>query len=510
MGNDAEIKLQLQIDDIKAQTSLTNITKQADTLDEKLSKLSKGFENAGKKLTIGLTAPITGFLGVGIKYNAEMEQYQSSLSTLLGDTEKAVKMMEQLKQMATKTPFETSDLIKASETMLAFGLDSNKVTKYLQMLGDASLGNADKFSGLTLAFSQVQSTGRLMGQDLLQMINQGFNPLQIISEKTGKSMAELKKDMEKGAISADMVTQAFEIATSEGGRFFNAMDKQSQTTSGRLSTLKDSFNASAGALTESLLPIIEQFINKLTSLFDWVSKLDKGQQEMLLTILALTAGIGPFLLLIGKGIETFMLLKSAYTAITKAQWLWSASLWANPITWIVIAIMALIVAFGFLIFKVGSVKGAFLSLWESLKLIFSNVGVILKNAFKIVVNSISTIINLAISAINKLIGGILAPFNAIISGLNKLPGVNLPTLKLSIPKIPMLDSGTNYVQRDGLAFLHKGEAVVPSKYNPAIGGLGQMMQLLIQIPDIVMDGRSVAQTQMPYITKLVKIGGGAI
>ena len=78
----------------------------------------------------------------------------------------------------------------------------------------------NKLSSLTLAFSQVQSTGRLMGQDLLQMIGQGFNPLQIISEKTGRSMADLKKDMENGAISADMVTEAFKIATSEGGRFF--------------------------------------------------------------------------------------------------------------------------------------------------------------------------------------------------------------------------------------------------------------------------------------------------
>jgi len=93
-----------------------------------------------------------------------------------------------------------------------------------------------------LAFAQTPAAGRLMGQEVLQFVNAGFNPLQIISEKTGRSMKDLKKDMENGAISADMVSEAFKIATSQGGLFFGALEKGSQTTSGKFAKLKDSFD----------------------------------------------------------------------------------------------------------------------------------------------------------------------------------------------------------------------------------------------------------------------------
>jgi tape measure domain-containing protein len=151
------------------------------------------------------------------------------------------------------------------------------------MLGDVSMGNKEKLSGLSLAFAQVQATGRLMGQDLLQMINQGFNPLQIISEKTGKSMSVLKKEMEDGKISAEMVTGAFETATSQGGLFYQGMDRGAKTLNGTFSTLWDNIkNMSAsllgladdGTIVEgSILSLVQNGINKLNEslgAIDWV------------------------------------------------------------------------------------------------------------------------------------------------------------------------------------------------------------------------------------------------
>ena len=79
------------------------------------------------------------------------------------------------------------------------------------MLGDASAGNRERFQRMSYAFSQINSAGILQGQDLRQLIDAGFNPLQIMAEKTGKSMLQLKKEMSDGAISADMVTEAFKL-----------------------------------------------------------------------------------------------------------------------------------------------------------------------------------------------------------------------------------------------------------------------------------------------------------
>ena len=131
----------------------------------------------------------------------------------------------------------------------------------LKLIGDISGGQADRFQSLALAFAQVGSTGRLTGQDLLQMVNQGFNPLQVMSEKTGKSMAQLKKEMGEGKISFDMVKQAMIDATSEGGRFYGLMNEQSETLNGKLSTLDDTWQQVSKTIGEKFLPVAKASVD---------------------------------------------------------------------------------------------------------------------------------------------------------------------------------------------------------------------------------------------------------
>lgn len=185
---------------------------------------------------------------------ADLQQTKVGFEVMLGSAEKANKMIAELREMAKFTPFESKDLFKASEIMLGFGIAGEKVKGTLNMLGDVSRGNAEKLRLITLAYSQIHAAGRLMGQDLLQLINAGFNPLQEISKKTGKSMAVLKKEMEDGKISFAMVEDAFRTATSEGGRFFGMMEKQSHTFYGIASTLRDEWNEALTAMGEKLLP----------------------------------------------------------------------------------------------------------------------------------------------------------------------------------------------------------------------------------------------------------------
>jgi|GEM_PF-3318239 len=171
-----------------------------------------------------------------IKMGAEMEQTRLQFDTLLGSVEKSKKMVSDINSFANVTPFTNGDLFESSKMLLNFGLEGEKVLPIMKMLGDVAGGNRDRFQRLSLVFGQTQSAGRLMGQDLLQYISAGFNPLNELSKITGKSMAKLKEEMSEGAISADMVTQAFQLATSKGGRFFGMMEKQSQSLSGRWST----------------------------------------------------------------------------------------------------------------------------------------------------------------------------------------------------------------------------------------------------------------------------------
>ena len=212
----------------------------------------------------------------GLDYNARMEQYTTSFTTMLGDQAKAQKLVNDLKLEAARTPFGMEDLAKATQTLMGFGMSAEESQVRLKQLGDISQGDAQKFESLTLAFAQMSSTGKLTGQDLNQMINAGFNPLEEISRKTGKSIGELKEEMAKGAISADMVADAFASATSEGGRFYGAMDAQSKTFSGQLATLKDGVDnlkgLLAGGLTTALagtvMPMVNGWVDELTEAFE--------------------------------------------------------------------------------------------------------------------------------------------------------------------------------------------------------------------------------------------------
>jgi tape measure domain-containing protein len=181
-----------------------------------------------------------------IRVRGEIESLEISFRTLLGSKEKGDALFSSIRQYAVNTPMEIEPLAKGAQTLLSFNIEGEKIMPILKQLGDISMGNSDKFNSLTLSFAQMSSTGRLMGQDLLQMINSGFNPLTIIAEQTGKSMGELKKEMEAGAISSDMVAKAFESATGKGGKFYGMLEQQSEGVNGSISNLNgaidDMFN----------------------------------------------------------------------------------------------------------------------------------------------------------------------------------------------------------------------------------------------------------------------------
>lgn len=242
---------------------------------EKLGSIAK----TGLKVAATAIGSVSGAFGAavlaGVKYNSQMEQYITSFGTMLGSAEKATKLVNDLKVMGAETPFETSDLAKGSQTLLAFGTAAEDLLPTLQMLGDVSQGNKERFDSLTLAFAQVSSAGKLTGQDLLQFVNAGFNPLNEISKITGESMSELRDRMSEGGVSAEEVAQAFQHATSEGGQFYQAMEEQSKTFNGQLSTLKDNAMSFIGELTQGVsntlkdtaLPMVNGWLEELQNAF---------------------------------------------------------------------------------------------------------------------------------------------------------------------------------------------------------------------------------------------------
>ena len=247
---------------------LQTVYNAANQLASKMSGIMKGIGAGGAAIFAGLGK-------VALDYNSQMESYTTNFATLLGSTEAAVKKVDELKKMAAATPFGMADLASATQTLLNFQVPAQKATTILQQLGDISLGNSEKLQSLATVFGQVSSAGKLTGQDLMQFINAGFNPLNEIAKKTGESMEQLRDRMSKGGISVQEVEQAFISATSAGGQFFNGMQAASQTMTGLFSTLKDNVTSLIGSvfqpLTDSikttLLPTAIGYISDLTTAF---------------------------------------------------------------------------------------------------------------------------------------------------------------------------------------------------------------------------------------------------
>jgi tape measure domain-containing protein len=228
----------------------------------KVNGFGKDIQRAGKKIgdvfkSIGKTAinysKILGAAGAaatvfGVKTASELQTVATNFEVLTGSAEKGRKVFQDLRRTAATTPFGVQDLAKATQTMLSFGLTVEESSAYLNQLGDVSLGNREKLGALTLAFARTKANGRLMGEELEMMIDRGFNPLEIISQKTGKSMLELRGEMSKGKISFNQVEDALISATSEGGRFYKGMERGSQTLAGTFSTLRDNIGNMAAGL----------------------------------------------------------------------------------------------------------------------------------------------------------------------------------------------------------------------------------------------------------------------
>lgn len=214
----------------------------------------------------GLTQ-IAGVAGLGMflnnvtKIRGQFQLMETNINTLLGGAEKGQAMMAELTEYAKVSPLDFQGTVGAAQMMLGFGIDQQKILPFMKALGDVSMGDAQRFQSLTLAFSQMSAAGKLMGQDLMQMVNAGFQPLDQLAKDTGKSIGQLKDEMSQGKISAEMVQQAFINATSEGGKFYNMSQAATATITGQMSMLGDAtdlmFNDLGKKSEDAIIKVIE-------------------------------------------------------------------------------------------------------------------------------------------------------------------------------------------------------------------------------------------------------------
>lgn len=326
-----------------------------------------------------------GAVGAITKIGAEAEQTSVAFTTLVGSETKAKGMLDEIAKFAAASPFGKLDLTENAKTMLNFGVETGKVLPLLKQLGDISGGNKDRLQSLSLVLGQVSAAGRLQGQDNLQFINAGFNPLQELAKMTGKSYAELQDKMSKGQITFENVTQAIRHATGAGGKFFGMMEKQSQTAVGKFATVKDIVIQQAVDIYGKLQPLISKILDLLIKIVPVISsgimKVIHGIEHVIDFVLRFKTEIGYLAAVIGVAAVVFnahAIAMMGYAAVmgvitaatriwTAVQWLLNVAMSANPIGLIIIGIAALVAAVVYCWNKFAGFRAFILTMWDTLK-----------------------------------------------------------------------------------------------------------------------------------------------
>lgn len=266
---------------------------------------SQAFLTAGRDLSMSLTAPLALLGFSAVKASADFETLKIQMEVLTGSAEEGARVFQRLVKFAADTPFELHELATATNLLMGFGETADEAYDHLRLIGDIAAVAGGDFQGIALAFGQASAAGRLMGQDINQLVNNGVPVFKLLSDEMGVPKDQIKDLVSQGKVSFPILVRAFERATSKGGMFEGGMDKLSKTTKGVWSTFKDNLNISLAKFGDEMQKAfditghIEKFGKWIARLAYNFSRLAPETKKNIFIFLGIAAVVGPLLILIG-------------------------------------------------------------------------------------------------------------------------------------------------------------------------------------------------------------------
>ena len=274
--NDATSELNNMRSNLKGLDTAVDDT--ADSLDDaadsalsfgdvlKANVLSQAIVNGVKELASAFGSLIKNT----VSYNAQIEQYTMALTTALGDETKAAETLAKIREDAAKTPYSVESLVKANQLLISTNGNAEKSRKTIIALSNAisaTGGGDDELIRMAQNLQQISNSGKATTEDIKQFAYAGIDIYGLLSDYTGKSVQECK-ELE---ISYDLLSNALEMAATEGGKYFGANEAQAQTLNGKISTLKDNIQDGLGTAMQG----INDVFGKLVSIaIDLVEEID--------------------------------------------------------------------------------------------------------------------------------------------------------------------------------------------------------------------------------------------
>lgn len=258
------------------QRHIESLARSVDSLTQRLERAANVKPNSGGVLAmlggkgavgaaaIGATVmAVTNGIGGAMRAAFERQKIQASYNILAGGRAQGEALVGQLRTLMRDTMLG-GEVFDIARTMMAFGVKGD-ISGRIAQIGNVAMGDAGRMQSLGLALSQMSAAGKLQGQDRLQMINAGWNPINTIAEMTGKSAAQLNEEMSKGLITSDMVWKALDYATGKGGQFGGVLDAIAKTPAGQYMLMMGQWEELMVGLGESLMPIatdVMKFVNE--------------------------------------------------------------------------------------------------------------------------------------------------------------------------------------------------------------------------------------------------------
>jgi tape measure domain-containing protein len=279
-----------------------------------------------------------------IDVRGEMEMMAKSFGVLTGSEREAAAMLRELKDVAVKSPLTLTAITEGAQMLMGYNIEAGRTVEVIKQMSDISMGRADKFQSLILAFSQMSAAGQVLSQDIRQMATAGFNPLTEIARTTGKSFQEVNKSMHDGALSVEQVTEAFRTATAEGGKFHGMTEKQAEGLVGLKASLGDAWTNMLNEIGENQQGLISEGYKLSTSLVQNYEAVGKA-----LVGLIATYGTYRVAVLLATAAKEWGTLAHAIHATTllkveKVQRLLNKTMLSNPYVLVATAVMGLAMA----------------------------------------------------------------------------------------------------------------------------------------------------------------------
>jgi tape measure domain-containing protein len=257
--------VELRVDSRQAVNALRDVNRASGQTESAISKLQGTIGRLA-----GSFAAIQAARFVFAK-TAEIESQTRSLQVLTGSAQQAKQIIQELQQLGAVTPFTSTELIDAAKRLQAFGVAAGNVVETTRRLADASGATGAELQGLVTAYGQVQAKGRLQGEELLQFQERGIALQEELRKMYGMTGEEFQKALSKGQISAKAVEVALQRLTSTGGKYANGAIAQSDTLSGKLSTLQDGVDALARRIGQVLTPALKAIFNQAIAVVDAIN-----------------------------------------------------------------------------------------------------------------------------------------------------------------------------------------------------------------------------------------------